>query len=38
MKMKTEYDYSVVADFLDSSVKERIVNELSSPKKRAKAS
>ena len=35
--MKTEFDYSVVADFLDSSVRERIVHELSSPKKRIKA-
>ena len=35
--MKTEYDYAVIADFLDSSVKERITHELSSPKKRIKA-
>ena len=35
--MKTEFDYSVVADFLDSSVKERIIYELSLPKKRIKA-
>ena len=35
--MKTEIDYSVIADFLDSSVKERITHELSSPKKRVKA-
>ena len=32
-----EYDYSVVADFLASSAKERIIHEFSSPKKRIKA-
>ena len=35
--MKMEYDYSVVADFLASSAKERIIHEFSSPKKRIKA-
>lgn len=35
--MKTEFDYSVIADFLDSSVKERIIYEFSSSKKRTRA-
>jgi len=35
--MKTEFDYSVIADFLDSSVKERITHEISSFKKRIRA-
>ena len=35
--MKSEFDYSVIADFLDSSVKERIIYEFSSSKKRTRA-
>ena len=35
--MKKAIDYAVIADFLSPSVKERIIHELSSPKKRMKA-
>ena len=35
--MKSELDYAIIADFLSPSTKERIIHELSSPKKRIKA-
>ena len=35
--MKTKLDYDIIAKFLSPSVKERILYELSSPKKRLKA-
>ena len=35
--MKSKLDYVIIADFISPSVKERIMYELSSPKKRTKA-
>ena len=35
--MKSKLDYAIIADFLSPSTKERIIYELSSPKKRIKA-
>lgn len=34
---KSIFDYAIIADFLSPSVKERVIHELSSPKKRSKA-
>ena len=35
--MKSMFDYTIIADFMSSSSRERIIYELSSPKKRLKA-
>ena len=35
--MKSKFDYAIIADFLSPCTKERIIYELSSPKKRIKA-